>query len=111
MDNAPLSDYDGGVSADYDAGALDVYAGGAPNDGLGGANGLADDAGLIGGDQNLAMLEKAVPGIPGEDYPIYASVPETAFVCDGQVEGGKQHAHKLIDAIKSQNLAHFRLLC
>ena len=39
-------------------------------------------------DDNLAMLEKAVPGVPGEDYPIYAEVPETAFSCDGQVDGG-----------------------
>merc|ERR1711936_1175091 len=36
----------------------------------------------------LAMLQSAVPGIPGEDYPIYAEVPETAFSCDGQVDGG-----------------------
>ena len=41
-----------------------------------------------GGDDNLAMLEKSVPGIPGEDYPIYAEVPVTAFACDGQVDGG-----------------------
>ena len=40
------------------------------------------------GDDNLAMLEKAVPGIPGEDYPIYAEAPETGFACDGQVDGG-----------------------
>ena len=44
------------------------------------------------GDDNLAMLEKSVPGIPGEDYPIYAEVPETAFACDGQVDGGKINA-------------------
>ena len=92
VEEAPLVDYDSGASADYDAGALDVYAGGAPTNGFGGDNALGDDAGLIGGDQNLAMLEKAVPGIPGEDYPIYSSVPETAFVCDGQVEGGKQYS-------------------
>merc|ERR1712154_17927 len=36
----------------------------------------------------LAMLQTSVPGIPGEDYPIYAEVPETAFACDGQVDGG-----------------------
>jgi len=41
-----------------------------------------------GSDDNLAMLEKAVPGIPGEDYPIYAEVPESGFSCDGQVDGG-----------------------
>ena len=34
------------------------------------------------------MLEKAVPGVPGQDYPIYAEVPETGFECDGQVDGG-----------------------
>jgi len=36
----------------------------------------------------LAMLQSAVPGVPGEDYPIYAEVPETTFSCDGQVDGG-----------------------
>merc|ERR1712211_235180 len=36
----------------------------------------------------LAMLQSSVPGVPGEDYPIYAEVPETAFTCDGQVDGG-----------------------
>merc|ERR1711976_199919 len=41
-----------------------------------------------GSDDNIAMLEKAVPGVPGEDYPIYAEVPESGFSCDGQVDGG-----------------------
>merc|ERR1712111_156646 len=36
----------------------------------------------------LAMLQSAVPGVPGEDYPIYAEVPESGFTCDGQVDGG-----------------------
>merc|ERR1719320_649075 len=30
----------------------------------------------------------AVPGNPGEDYPIYAEVPDTSFTCEGRVEGG-----------------------
>ena len=34
------------------------------------------------------MLQGAIPGVPGEDYPIYAEVPETGFACDGQVDGG-----------------------
>ena len=38
---------------------------------------------------NLKMLMSSVPGTPGEDYPILAEVPETAFGCEGQVEGGK----------------------
>merc|ERR1712212_104961 len=36
----------------------------------------------------LAMLQGAIPGVPGEDYPIYGEVPESGFVCDGQVDGG-----------------------
>jgi len=39
-------------------------------------------------DAGLDMLMKSVPGIPGEDYPIYSEAPETAFACDGQVNGG-----------------------
>merc|ERR1719479_356419 len=30
----------------------------------------------------------AVPGVPGEDYPIYAQAPETAFSCDAGLNGG-----------------------
>merc|ERR1711892_1315543 len=48
--------------------------------------GAASDA--ISSDNNLAMLEKSVPGVPGEDYPIYSEVPETGFGCEGQVDGG-----------------------
>merc|ERR1712133_79320 len=48
----------------------------------GGGNGGASDSGLDGG------LEVNIPGIPGEDYPIYASVPDTGFACDGLGEGG-----------------------
>jgi len=36
----------------------------------------------------LAALASTIPGVPGEDYPIYSEVPETAFACDGQVDGG-----------------------
>ena len=43
-------------------------------------------------DAALAMLQGSIPGVPGEDYPIYAEVPETAFSCDGQVDGGKMAA-------------------
>ena len=48
------------------------------------------NAGVRAGEgDELAALESSIPGIPGEDYPIYAQVPETAFLCDGQVDGGK----------------------
>jgi len=36
----------------------------------------------------LKMLMTSVPGVPGEDYPILADVPETAFSCENGVEGG-----------------------
>ena len=76
------SDYDdasaaGGYAAPSDD--VPVYAG---EEELGG---YASDA---AGDPALDMLLKSVPGVPGEDYPIYAEVPETAFSCDGQVDGG-----------------------
>ena len=38
----------------------------------GGGGGQAQYGGET--DDNIAMLEKAVPGTPGEDYPIYAEV-------------------------------------
>jgi len=48
----------------------------------------SDDAGAIASDDPLAGLSANIPGVPGEDYPIYSEVPETTFACDGQVDGG-----------------------
>merc|ERR1711954_195049 len=56
--------------AAYGDAALDSYA--------------ADDA----GEDPLAALASNIPGVPGEDYPIYAEVPESGFGCEGQVDGG-----------------------
>merc|ERR1712036_15850 len=47
---------------------------------------LADAASEGGSD--LDMLQGSIPGVPGEDYPIYSEVPESGFSCDGQVDGG-----------------------
>ena len=55
------------------------------------ANDLESDASALdekSADSGLDMLMKAVPGIPGEDYPILAEAPETEFSCEGQVNGG-----------------------
>ena len=68
----PLSGYGAG-------GGLDQYEGAA-------SNGVDTRAG--GADDELAALEANIPGIPGEDYPIYSEVPESGFSCDGQVDGG-----------------------
>merc|ERR1711935_747429 len=69
---------DGSAAGDYSA-----PSGEATNEVAsygGAASGAANDP--------LAALSSSVPGVPGEDYPIYLEVPETAFACDGQVDGG-----------------------
>merc|ERR1711892_642961 len=35
----------------------------------------------------IAALSNAIPGSPGEDYPIFSSPPDTSFLCDGHIEG------------------------
>ena len=45
--------------------------------------------GGCGGGGDVGDLSETIPGVAGEDYPIYAEVPDTGFTCDGQVEGGK----------------------
>ena len=37
------------------------------------------------GQEDLESLAQTIPGVPGEDYPVFAQVPETSFLCDGQV--------------------------
>ena len=62
------------------AGQLSMYsASGGRGTGVGVNN---DVVGADGG------VEVNIPGIPGEDYPIYPSVPDTGFTCDGLLEGG-----------------------
>merc|ERR1712117_603048 len=67
---------------------------------------------------SLAMLQTSVPGIPGEDYPIYAEVPETAFGCEGQVDGGyyadpeaECQAFHICTADGAGGLAKYSFLC
>ena len=40
------------------------------------------------GDDPLDWLRESIPGEPGVDYPILASVQETSFSCSGLVFGG-----------------------
>ena len=49
------------------------------------------------GDDPLAALGNSIPGVPGEDYPIYSEVPESGFSCEGQVDGGKAILRNYID--------------
>ena len=66
----------GGYGVDAPAG-LDNYAQ---------SSDIVEDS--IASDDPLAALTSNIPGVPGEGYPIFAEVPETAFTCEGQVEGG-----------------------
>merc|ERR1711868_323401 len=66
----------------------------------------------------LAMLQSAVPGVPGEDYPIYTEVPESGFACDGQVDGGyyadpeaECRAFHICAADGAGGLAKYSFLC
>merc|ERR1711892_1163026 len=71
-----------------------------------------------GADDALAALAANIPGVPGEDYPIYAEVPESGFVCDGQVDGGyyadpeaECQAFHICTAEGGGGLAKYSFLC
>merc|ERR1711931_119202 len=80
----PGSGFGGGSSGSFGGGNSGGFGGsGSGYDGAGGAGGFSDAAG-----GNEGSLEETIPGIPGDDYPIFAEVPETSFFCDGQADGG-----------------------
>merc|ERR1711892_235155 len=88
--------------------ALDAYEGDAALDSY-----AADDAA-----DPLAALSANIPGVPGEDYPIYAEVPESGFTCDGQVDGGyyadpeaECQAFHICTADGAGGLAKYSFLC
>merc|ERR1711892_336820 len=70
------------TSADKSFEQSQYSSGGAGGFGGGDASYASDAAGGPG------SLEEAIPGTPGEDYPIFSEVPETSFLCDGQADGG-----------------------
>jgi len=77
---------------------------------------LADAASEGGSD--LDMLQGSIPGVPGEDYPIYSEVPESGFSCDGQVDGGyyadpeaECQAFHICTADGAGGLAKYSFLC
>merc|ERR1711874_814959 len=73
------------VSKNIALAAVLIYGTAAQLGSYSAGGGGADDAGAGGEDGGL---EVNIPGVPGEDYPIYPSVPDTGFTCDGLVEGG-----------------------
>jgi len=64
------------------------FAGGSSGFGGSDGNGGFNDVGAGAGSGDSGSLEETIPGVPGDDYPIFAEVPETSFLCDGQSEGG-----------------------
>merc|ERR1712025_1210815 len=81
------SQYRPGASGGSNGGSSGAGGFGGGNGGNGGFGG-SNDAGFGGNGGSGGSLEEAIPGVPGDDYPILAEVPETSFVCDGQVDGG-----------------------
>merc|ERR1719309_63815 len=70
------------------------------------------------GQDLIAQLQGSIPGVPGEDYPIYAEVPETGFSCDGQIDGGyyadpeaECQAFHICTADGQGGLAKYSFLC
>ena len=53
-----------------------------------GAGGFPGGVGGPAGVGSVDDLTETIPGTPGDDYPIFGQVPETSFLCDGQVDGG-----------------------
>merc|ERR1712061_969358 len=76
------------------------------------------DAAASDADAALSMLQGSVPGVPGEDYPIYSEVPESGFSCEGQVDGGyyadpeaECQAFHICTADGAGGLAKYSFLC
>ena len=73
---------------------------------------------VAGDDAALAALGNSIPGVPGEDYPIYSEVPESGFSCQGQVDGGyyadpeaECQAFHICTADGAGGLAQYSFLC
>merc|ERR1740131_192642 len=62
--------------------------GGSFGGGSGGGSGGGDSFSEGGNGGSGGSLEETIPGVPGDDYPIFSEVPESSFTCDGQVDGG-----------------------
>merc|ERR1711962_432140 len=70
------------------------------------------------GDEALSALQGSIPGVPGEDYPIYAEVPETSFDCSDKIDGGyyadpeaECQAFHICTADAQGGLAKYSFLC
>ena len=55
----------------------------------------------------LSCSAQSIPGVPGEDYPIFVSPPETKFDCADQIEGDLIYSVLLLIF----NIWYVRVLC
>merc|ERR1719495_873352 len=78
----------GSSSSGFSSGGSSASGFGGGSFGGGSSGGSSFGAGGGGSGGGSGSIEDAVPGVPGDDYPIFAEVPPTSFLCDGQVEGG-----------------------
>merc|ERR1712025_933535 len=83
----PLGQYASGGAGGFGGGGFGGSSFGSGGGGFGGGN-FGDDSQYAGGAGGGDNLEEVIPGIPGDDYPIFSEVPDTSFICDGQVDGG-----------------------
>uniref|UniRef100_A0A0K2TET6 Chitin-binding type-2 domain-containing protein n=1 Tax=Lepeophtheirus salmonis TaxID=72036 RepID=A0A0K2TET6_LEPSM len=89
LSDKPIGGYGAPPLSTYGAQPLGKYVSGGAGGALGGAGSAlggegSGDAAAGGNGEG----ESPIPGVPGEDYPIYNEVPETSFSCEGQVQGG-----------------------
>ena len=46
--------------------------------------------------QEFLELAEAIPGQPGEDYPVYSQPPDTSFTCGDKIEVRQQPTVRFI---------------
>ncbi|XP_069939199.1 pro-resilin-like [Cherax quadricarinatus] len=81
-----------GLSGNGFAGAASNGYGAPPSNGYGAppSNRYGPPTGSYGLDPELVALQENIPGggVPGEDYPVLSSPPDTGFSCDDQAVPG-----------------------
>jgi len=78
----------GGASGGSGSNSFNSPGFGGSGGSSGSTGGIGGGVGGEGGEGGIGTLEETIPGVPGDDYPIFAEVPDTSFLCDGQADGG-----------------------
>ena len=53
-----------------------------------GPAGSPSDSGLNSLQDEFQELAEAIPGLPGDDYPVFSQPPDTSFTCGDKIEVG-----------------------